>query len=354
MGQFDYLNARVRGMSTMLLSRSVFEQLLNSEEESLLIDSLLNSSYEEELRSALAEKSGVEAIASAIRRHIAATFKKLRQIAPPEARRLVDIQLDRWDIANVLAVIRGKVNGANPDEIVEATLPVGELSDAQLSELASETDVDAVVNSLVTWNFTFGFTVRNTIAASGAASAEEADLKAVSVTLNERYFAWALEQLTGADEDTEILRRQLQYQIDLYNVKSALDVVRQRTKGNELEVGPFVSGGNLRARALEELAAADSLETAFEQLDATTFSVGVERGILAYGETRNLAVMERFLEDVVIEKGCRLFRTNPLTMAVPLGYIWRQYNEFVNLRILIRGKRFKMPPNAIREELFLV
>jgi V/A-type H+-transporting ATPase subunit C len=354
MAELDYLNARVRGMSTALLSSGFFDQLLNSEGENILIDSFLNSTYEEELRSALTDKSGVDAISSAIRRQIANTFNRIRRIAPDEPRQLLNVQLSRWDMANVLAVIRGKINGATADEILEATLPVGELTDAQLAELAAETDLDAVANALLTWNFTFAFTVRNAIAESVGETEEESDLKALSLTLNRGYFEWALDQLRGRDEDTRTVRRQIQHQIDLFNIKSALDVVRQREKGYELADPELISGGTMRRRALTELTGVDNMESAFELLGKTPFQVAVERGILAYGETRNLAVMERFLEDVVIEKGCRLFRTDPLSIAVPLGYIWRQYNEFVNLRILVRGKRYQMPANAIREELLLV
>jgi vacuolar-type H+-ATPase subunit C/Vma6 len=89
-------------------------------------------------------------------------------------------------------------------------------------------------------------------------------------------------------------------------------------------------------------------------LEGTYFLEAVERGILAFGETRNLAVMERFLENVVIKAGAKLFRRDPLSIAVPLGFIWRQYNEFLNLRILVRGKHYQMPANAIREELLFV
>jgi vacuolar-type H+-ATPase subunit C/Vma6 len=64
-------------------------------------------------------------------------------------------------------------------------------------------------------------------------------------------------------------------------------------------------------------------------------------------------VMERFLEMVVIEAGCRLFRTDPLGPGVSLGFVWRVYNEFVNLRIVLRGKSYGVPPNIVRQELLL-
>jgi len=67
-----------------------------------------------------------------------------------------------------------------------------------------------------------------------------------------------------------------------------------------------------------------------------------------------LSVLERFLETVVFERGIRLFRKDPLNVSVPLGYLWRKLNEFTNLRILARGKRYRLPNAAIREELLLV
>ena len=63
--------------------------------------------------------------------------------------------------------------------------------------------------------------------------------------------------------------------------------------------------------------------------------------------------MERFLEMVVVEAGCKLFRSDPLGAGVAIGYIWRKYNEFVNLRIVLRGKTYSVPDNTIREELLL-
>jgi len=77
-------------------------------------------------------------------------------------------------------------------------------------------------------------------------------------------------------------------------------------------------------------------------------------GILAYGESRSLGVMERYLEEQVILAGCRLYRQEMLSIAVPLGYLWRKYNETVNLRALCRGRSAHMPANAIRKELLLV
>jgi vacuolar-type H+-ATPase subunit C/Vma6 len=40
-----------------------------------------------------------------------------------------------------------------------------------------------------------------------------------------------------------------------------------------------------------------------------------------------------------------------LGVGVPLGLMWRKYSEYLNLRLLLRGRQFGMPAAAIREEL---
>jgi len=57
---------------------------------------------------------------------------------------------------------------------------------------------------------------------------------------------------------------------------------------------------------------------------------------------------------VVIGRGIELFRGDPLSAAVPLGFIWRKVNEYENLRMILRGKHYQVPPNRIREALVLV
>lgn len=362
MGEYDYLNARVRAMGTGLLTRELYDQILAVEGEQPLIDALLGSPYGPELREALVVLQGIEAVESALRRHVFATFAKLRSIAPEEPRRLLAVQLNQWDTANVLAVARGKVNGADPQEILEGVLPAGEFDEAQLAELAGEPDLASVADALTTWNYRFAFELRRAIRRSlgmlvpgGAARRGEAgpgpDLAALESAVNRAYFLWALAQTAGGDENALLARRMLEMQIDLANVKAALDFLRHRGRGGELERFETLPGGRLAREVLEEVAGAGSPIEAFEALEGTYFAPGIEQGILAFGRAGSLGVMERFLEVVVIGAGCRLYRLDPLTIAVPLGFIWRQYNEFLNLRILLRGKAYRMPANSIREEL---
>jgi V/A-type H+-transporting ATPase subunit C len=353
MSDYDYLNARIRGMSTLLLTREFYERVLRAPDESSLADALLASPYAEDLRAALAAHGGAvdaHAVEAALHRNVRATYTKILSIAPPGPRRLIALQLNGWDVANVLALLRGKLGGASPRELFAAVLPIGELDEIQLGELSAETDVVNLADALPTWKHAFAFALRRAI----RECREQDDLVALESALYRGYFQWALAQLRGDDPQEELVRESLCRQIDLANVRALLSSIRSREQGGAAKAVEPITRGKLSPGALAELATCDTLVAAFEVLGGTYFAPGIERGILAYGQAQSLAVMERFLEMIVIEHACRLFRLDVLSVAVPLGFIWRKYSELVNLRLLARGTRYRMPANAIREGMVLV
>jgi hypothetical protein len=184
------------------------------------------------------------------------------------------------------------------------------------------------------------------------------------------FFRWAYAELDERDAAQAVVYECIRWQADLLNVLGALSLVQAREHGGSApersgagraaEVGgtersaESVAPGTISAAFLDDLAACDSLESAFEALTETWFLPGIERGILAYGQARSLAVMERFLEAVLIERACRLFRRDMLGIGVALGFIWRAYAELGNLRMLARGLSYRMTANAVREGLVLV
>jgi V/A-type H+/Na+-transporting ATPase subunit C len=353
MSDYDYLNARIRGMSTSLLSREFYEQMLSAAADNVFLDALLSSPYAEDLRLALAARAGeptVRAVEAALRQNGHAVFARLLSIAPPEPRRLIAVELNLWDVANVMALLRGKVSAAGPHDVLDGVLPLGELDAVQLGELAAETTVQSLADALPTWKHAFAFMLRRAI----RDCQRQDDLVALEDALYRSYFQWALAQLGTGDPYQEPVRESIRQQVDLANVRAALARVRDTERGKERDAPVPIPCGRLSEKTVAELGSRDTLEEAFEALEGTYFAPGVEKGILAYGQSRSLANMERFLEAVVLERLCRLFRQDMLSIAVALGFIWRKYGELANLRMLARGWAYRIPANAMREGMILV
>jgi len=366
MREYDYLNARVRAMGADLLPNLFFEQLLSLDSEDVPMDALLASPFGPALREGLAHAAGIAAVEWALRHDLARCFAKVRRMAPPDARGLLDTQLARWDIQNVLAVLKGlekKAGGAETSvaEIAAALLPAGAFPEAQLMELARSPDPASVARKLATWNYPFAFELRGALIERHGASF---DLARAEMRMYRAYFAWALGLESSDKESRHVVRDLLREQIDLANIRMSLDAVRRRAAGAEGGQPPapvpagqppsLIPGGRLPRKFLRRLLGCATLEEAFSAIDESYFAPGIEKGILAYGESRSLGVMERFLEEVIIQAGCRLYRHDLLDVSVPIGYLWRKLNETVNLRALCRGRHARIPVNAIRKELLLV
>ena len=355
MSECDYLNARVRAMGAEILPVDFFEQILGMDAEELPFDALLASPYGPLLRQGLAQRAGISAIEWALRQDLVRCFSRVRTMAPPGPRALLDTQLARWDLQNVLAVLRGIQGRATPREVASALLPAGALSEAQLLELAASADPVLLARKLVTWNYPFAFELYREMARKpGADPGRGVSTGAAAKKMYRAYFRQALGAEGSDRENRRIVRSLLRQQIDLANITAALDMVRLRDPKEPAETLDPIPGGRLKDRFLLRVAGCATLEDAFSALDESYFAPGIEKGILAYGESRSLGVMERYLEELVIRAGCRLYREDPLSIAVALGYLWRKYNETVNLRALCRGKSAHVPVNAIRKELLLV
>ncbi len=278
------------------------------------------------------------------------TFAQVRQMTPDKPRRLLNIQFHRWDVENIRTIVRGKSVGASEEDIVAALFPAGELDPIRLTELAAEPDVPAVADALAVMAFPEAFELRRVI----RGPVHDIDLASVDIALSGGFFSWAVDQTPGSGPNEQMIMLQLERQIDLANVMAVLQVIRQRQGSDEGEMPKVIPHGSLSSAFVTKLALCGTLDEAFELLATTYFTPGIERGILSYGERQRLGVMERFLERVVIEFGCRMFRSDPLGIGVASGFVWRKYNEFVNLRILLRGKAYGRSPAGIREELLIV
>ena len=346
---FAYLNARVRAVAADLLPAGFYEQVRVAEGIEPLVDALLASAYAPLLREELAAERGLPAIERAVRRRVSGMIAHVHEVAPEEARALLDIQFRFWDAANVLAVIRGVAAHAEQEEVLRGMLPAGSLSEPRLAALAAEPGLAELADTLTTLDIPFAAALRGRL----RGDSPRADVAGLEAAVNDALFRWARSRLGPRNNNEEIVLAMLRLQIDVANVAAALDAARHRERGDPIEDRPPMPGGRLGTGLPREMASSARLMDSLALLAGTYFAPGVERGVRSAGGGGNLSVIVRFLEAVVVVAGCRLYHGDPLSVAVPLGFLWRTYNELVNLRVLARGKAYRVSPEAIGEELIV-
>ncbi|MBD3306122.1 hypothetical protein GF339_07025 [candidate division KSB3 bacterium] len=346
---YGYLNARLRSMKSELLPVGEVERMLHAGSVASLIRLLEDSPYGVAMTQSLTRFSGLRAIEEALGRNLMASYRKLLSVATGQARHLIELLLGRWDLYNIKTILRGIQAAAEPETLLEQVVPAGRLDVPALQELARRSDINAVLDLLATWNVDY---VQPLLLARQ--KVVSGDLFQLEYELDTRYFEQSLGELHGNNENHQEVRHVLETEIDITNIMTTLRTVHD---GIDREQGAQVllEHGTFERAFLLELLQCDQPVDILERLERTRYAYAVEKGILFFGETGNISIIEKFLEEILIRRCAKKFyRGNPLGIALAIGYIWLKYNEFLNLRLIARGLAFGMPVNAIHEELVLV
>jgi V/A-type H+-transporting ATPase subunit C len=348
--EFDYANARIKGMKSRLLAPSVFETLILKPDVESIIAELENTPYKEEIEKATVQFSGIKCIEVALRKDFTNAFRKiLRFMEGDPAEKHIKILLSRWDIQNIKTILRGKNIHLTSAEILECLVPAGQLDDTTLIELIKQPDVKAVIDLLATW----GIEYAKPLTRNFKEYSEKRDLSVLEYAIDKFYFENALDKLSEKSYDDRILLDMITMEIDVTNIKNVLTMIRDRIDIEEAEIFLITGGQRLNIERLMAMIRTGTLEGAIKFLDATPYNFLSELPAHVF-RTEKISVIEKELEKYLIKRGISRFLGDPLSIAVAVGYVWAKYNEITNIRIIARCKTADITEKEIREELIYV
>lgn len=123
----------------------------------------------------------------------------------------------------------------------------------------------------------------------------------------------------------------------------------------ELKQPFFVPGGKvLTEQRFLSLTDKRSVQAVVREIEDTPYAEVVKKAKPALLKSGKISTLERALEELLIRKAGAMFRLDPFSIGVVIGYIWAKFNEVVNLRVILVGKTVGMPPHRIEEELILI
>ncbi|MDI6785456.1 MAG: V-type ATPase subunit [bacterium] len=352
MSNYEYLNTRIRAMYSQLLANEYYRELLSLKEVSLLIDSLLNSPYAVDLSNALATYSGHVAINKALRENLSKNVQKLLSYAEDKAAYWIKLLLSKWDAYNIKTIIRGKLRHQFPEDILYGVVPMANLKDVHLKELAEQEDIGESIDLLTTWGYSLDSRIRKAVI-DFYNDQESIHIVEIENLIDRAYYKDLVERLKEKDKNAIFVEQIVRSEIDYLNILTSFKLVYDKSRPKESELF-FIRGGYLKESLFESILACQTLEEASSLLEGTEFFSSVEKGVLYFAKSGRLYVMERFLEGVLIKKACSMFRVDPLSISVAIGYLWKKYNEVINLRFIAWGIKYGMPANIIKGELIFV
>lgn len=352
-GDYGYANARIRALKSCLLNRQDYEALIAAANGGALIQLLAQSAYKADVEAALVRYAGIHCVADALRRNVTRTVGSLRRFFDGRARELIEQLVARWDLFNLIAILRGQARGVAAEEILSALVPAGALTENELRELVKRPTIQATGELMLTWRLPFAGAVAEALRLSGG------DLASVESRLYQIHFRDALARL-GTETNDELVREMLKTEIDVTNLALLLRLAPLRRQSSPTALSLSLDkmsevlnpGGSLPPYLLAELAEAADVEALIGQLGDVPYGAALRQRLEQYRQSGDVTVLERALEKLLALKGTRMFHRDPLTIGIAIGYLWAKTTEAVNIRMISQGKELGWPADMIRGEIF--
>lgn len=345
-----YINARVRGMNSRLLPQEKLDSLLLKPDVNAIIAELQKTDYKEDIEKASVKYSGIHCIEEALRLNLIKTFSLLLSFVEGEKyEKYIKIILNKWDIQNIKTILRGKKVHVPFEEVLECVVPAGELDDVTLVELMKQPDVKAVIDLLATWESAYSRILMQNF----SMYAETGNLAVLEYSLDKFYYENAISAISGKSYDDSLVKEMFSTEIDIINIKTILRLIRDKV---DIEEGKsiLIDGGKwFEPEELNSLLESQNVDSVVASLDRSPYEFLMHIQSRSQNGVR-ISIYERELDRFLTLKGMRLYRGDPLSISLMLGYVWAKNNEIKNIRIISHGKAAFIPEDELREDMIYV
>ena len=344
----EYVNVRIRAFHSRLFRRDTYEDLMGSDNLGALTTFLLdNPDYREDTEKALEGLPEREGLERGVMDYFVRCISNVLNMANGKTRHLFEIALSSFDIRNLRTILLAHKEGLPFHKVRDMLIPCGRLDRNRLSEIYNSASPEETAYNLPEY-FTSG---PDTISKTFNESTQKEPIVNTLNLLELNQYRHILSLLEKTDNDTKILREVFRFEIDLKNIIFALKFVWEGAQHIIDSTETFIPGGKLNIPFLHKMSQVTKLDEALEMVESTQFHQAVEKGIIYFAETGFFHEMERFFEEVFINKTQTYRRFHPFGIGVFIAYVWAHFVELTNLRTIINGIAFKTGAGQIRKGL---
>ena len=352
---FVYGNTRLRARKADLLTGVTYDELLGRNVDGVQ-EALTQTIYRPELEAALARDAGRRALDDALRNHLARVLEEMRSFYRDRARELVDVLLARFDLHNLLTLLRGQIREQPVERVLASIVPLGPLGDGEAEEIAHRDEVASAVELLTTWRLPD----RETAAVLGQAWARFERTQELAQLEHELVAAHASRVERNLAGAPAVLRELIARERDATNVLTVLRLraALQLDELTELPAPPapgrFLPGGRIGESALDAALHLPAVSDAVAELAEAAHRPDWQGPLERYPETADLPLLQAELEAARVRWALRLFLSgDPLGIDVPVAYTVALENEARNLRLIAEGADEGEPAEAVRPRLLV-
>ena len=361
---YRYICTRIGLKKKSLITPDQYSRLLNMELPQI-IRFIGESGYHEEVHTLSSAYSDIELIEHALTENLAKTYRSILSIAPGALRELAEQYFSRWDIENVMLILRGCQFHIPGDRIRAVFIPAGVLDPPALDHLLTLRSIHEIADHLSSW-------VHHDIISARITDGYRRGLFASLE--NELYLAYYDNLLSDARfgiRGGDVILPHLRFEIDILNIRN---IFRLRAGSKVSDITPFmVSGGYMtpedfqrlygvtdREAFVSELSRAGILTILTEALKNLRCDENVCEADAADVVWRRWAAHKTPLYTVMLSVNTMLLhhldglaRRHQFSVLPIISYLEHKRYEIANLRAIARGKQFGVNPDFIRQHLVM-
>jgi V/A-type H+-transporting ATPase subunit C len=348
---FAYGNTRLRARRGELLRGADYERLIGADVHGLLA-ALRSTAYAPDVEAAQ-RSDGLRQLPAAIRSNVGRSLEEMRSFYSDCARELVDLLLSRFDVQNIVSVLRAKAGGQKPAEAAPIVLAsVGWLVEPLAGELLRQRELAGAVDLLA--RSTPDRDQAHALRAAFSEYERTEDLAALERAVVADQAARGAATLGAARRDGSTLLRLMPREIDERNLLVALrlrDAVGGGAAAPPSPEDALLPGGSAPPAAFEaavQVPAPNAVAGALGPVGREAWRAPLAR----WAATGDLTALERELERGRIADATALFAAgDPLAIDVPLAFMAAKLAEARNLRLLGEAGVRRIAPDVVRREL---
>ena len=341
---YIYVSTRLRVRKAKLLHPEEYLRMLNMSlpEITRYIGEL---EYKTEIDELSPSFSGVDLVEEALSWNLAKEYQNVLAMTPGAMAGFTSAYLRRWDIANVLTILRGRTQGFRPGKIKEVLIPAGSLDRTALDRVVAEESPDRIAEALR------GTHLYPVVERELPAAVESGSFARLENELYKQYYVDLIKQGRAGIKGGNEFLQYIQLEIDITNMQN---LWRLRAGGAVEEIRDYmIPGGRIPVDELVRLGSAESVDEIVDSLKKRTNLAPLQDALEELRCGCSVRQIESRLTRFKLDQMDRMSRRYPFSISPVLVYLERKRYEVYNLRAIARGKAANLAPERIQEYLVI-
>ncbi len=362
-GSYQYVCTRLQVRKTRLYPPEYYARLLQMSLPQMIRAIGEDERYRREVYDRYPTSTDLDQFERALTANMAREYREVLRMTPGTLHDLTASYLHRWDIANVMAILRGKRHNLARERIAEGLAPAGDLDRAELEALIDAPTLDDVVEGLRDWP------LYPQVRTCACAEMPPGEFARIEDRLYRQYYLDLLAVTRSGVRGGEAFARYLRFEIDILNMRN---LFRLRAGSRIADVaGSMVPGGNIPIEEFVRIAGLESRDAFVDEFEKTNIIPVATRAMQALRNDSSIGpeqvadllwsrweerrttvhVIEVGVTKVRLEEMDRLATRHPFTVLPIVSYLEHKRIEVGNLRAAVRGRQFGIPNERIRRYL---